>query len=400
MSAESLWTGALTSDGVTVVARMARSSTRVRLAVTGPGGTVRSPEVATVGNYARIPITGLSANTEYTYGVELGRRAAQGLAGRFRTAPAGAGDYLIALAGDASELSNHVVFDAIRAKDPLLFVHLGDMHYNNLDTNNVANYRAVYDEVFAQSRQARLYREVPTAYRWDDHDFGVNNSDTNSVSKVAACAGYRERVPHYPLGDVTVTAPIYQSFTLGRVVYVMTDERCAATPNASTDNASKSMLGTTQKTWWKGIISSNPGKVIVWCASRAFGGVATAGADHWGGFTTERKELADHIKANAHGRVLVFSADAHALAIDAGSNHDFATGGGEPLPTFQAAPLDRTPDSVIYGAATYSKGWFNSNGQFGTMAITDSGGASVGVLWKGYDSSGSQLVQHSFSVNL
>jgi hypothetical protein len=156
------------------------------------------------------------------------------------------------------------------------------------------------------------------------------------------------------------------------------------------------MLGATQKVWFKDLLSNSPGKMIVWVCPRAFGGAASAGADHWGGFTTERTELGAHIHANCPGRVVVLSADQHALGIDSGVNHTF---GSEPLKCFQAAPLDRTVDASPYGAGSqYSQGWFNSIGQFGTMQITDTGGATIGVTWRGYDSAGTQLVSYSFEV--
>jgi hypothetical protein len=95
--------------------------------------------------------------------------------------------------------------------------------------------------------------------------------------------------------------------------------------------------------------------------------------------------------------VVVIHADAHALAIDDGTNHTY---GGNAFPTFLVATLDQTVDSTIYGSATYSEGWFNTNGTFGTMAITDSGGATIGVEWTGYDSTGAVLVSYSFSVSV
>lgn len=354
-----------------------------------------SAPVATSANHARLVLTGLAAGSEYTYAVEADATAIAGVTGRFRTAPAGAGNFLVAFAGDASELSNHVVFDTIRGLDPLLFIHLGDMHYRNVAINSAANYRACRDEVMAQARQARLYRDVPTAYVWDDHDFGDNNCDSSTVGKVPASIVYRERTPHYPLGDASASGPIYHTFDVGRLRFVVTDQRYAATANAATDNASKSMLGAAQKTWFKALLSGSPGKVIVWVCPRMFGGVPTAGADHWGGFTTERTELAAYIHANCPGRVLVLSADMHALGIDDGTNHTY---GSEPFRVFQAAPLDRSVDVSGYGGSLFTSGLFATVGQFGTMTVVDAGGASVSITWRGYDSAGTVLATQAFAV--
>jgi len=87
------------------------------------------------------------------------------------------------------------------------------------------------------------------------------------------------------------------------------------------------------------------------------------------------------------------------LAIDNGSHHDFATGGGEPLKTFQSAPLDQG-EPKAYGNATYSEGSFNGDNQFGTMEVTDNGGSTIDVTWKGFDNNDNQLVSYSFSINV
>jgi alkaline phosphatase D len=255
----------------------------------------------------------------------------------------------------------------------------------------------------AQHRQAQLYRTIPSDYVWDDHDYGPNNSDGSSVGHDAACAWYRARVPHRALESNTVTEPIHHSFVIGRVRFLMTDQRSAASPKANTDNSSKTMLGTAQKTWFKSQVSAAAaaGQMIVWVCSRHWSGNTTAGADHWGGFNTERVELVDHIKANAHGRCIILSADMHAMRI---ASPDFATGGGEAIPCFNVATLDHgTIDTGGYGGigASGATRWVASNGIFGTMAIADSGGSTIGVTWRGFNASSSSLfTAHSFTVTV
>jgi phosphodiesterase/alkaline phosphatase D-like protein len=347
-------------------------------------------------NVAKLAIDGLAADTEYTYQVLLDGVPAQAATGRFRTLPAAgvAANFMVAFSGDAETGSTRQVFDTIVTKDPLMMIHMGDLHYANIATNTPSLFHTEYDRVLASAPQARMLRNVPTAYVWDDHDYGPNNADGTSASKPAAASVYRARVPHYSLPDAT---GIWQTWDIGRVRFVITDQRSAASPKADTDNSSKTMLGATQKTWFKGILSNSAGMLIVWICPRWFGMPASAGADSWAGFTTERQELADYIKANCHGRVIVLSADLHTLALDDGTNHDFATGGGEPLPTFQAAALDKTPAT---GGGTYSHGEYLTIGQFGTMAIADSGGATLDVTWKGWNILGTQLVTHTFTVTL
>lgn len=371
-----LWVGALTDTSATVVARMVSRVDDLTLTV---NGTPTAPQTTDADNVVRFDLTGLSPATEYAYALPCG------VAGRFRTAPEAAGtpcDFTVAFGGDAEVNSSHPVFTTIRNADPLMFIHLGDMHYSNIATNTPALFHAALDGVLACIPQHRLYRNVPTAYVWDDHDYGGNNSNGSSPSKPAVAAVYRSRVPHYALPHATA---IYQTWDIGRVRFIMTDQRSEAVAG--------SILGATQKAWFKGLLASSPGMLIVWICPRWF--ALANHADSWNSYAAERTEICDHIKANCHGRVIVLEADQHTLAIDDGSHVDHATGGGEPLPCFRAAPLDQFTSAL---AGTYSHGEFANVGQFGTMAIADSGGSSIGVTWTGLDSTGTVLTSYAFSV--
>lgn len=391
-------------SGVVVTARLTRDSNAVRLAVDTdpefPSPTYSSSEESS-NRAVRLEVTGLTANTDYYCAVEVDGQLLTEKVGRFRTLPSGPSSFKAVFAGDASTGSNATVFDTIRAQNPLFFFHLGDLHYENINTNSLAAYLAAYDAVMASERQAQLYREVPTFYMWDDHDYGPNDSHGSSPGRDAACEAFRLRVPHPALEETGTTDPVYYSFEVGRVMFIVTDQRSMASNKTATDNSSKTMLGTTQKTWFKGLLSdpANDGKLFVWICSRVFGGVPTAGADHWGGFTTERTELCDHIQSECPGRLCVISADMHSLAIDDGSNHDFVTSGSEPIPTFQCAPLDRT-SAQFHGGATYSEGQWTNNGQFGVMEITDTGGSSITIDWTGYGSAGNVLGSYQFNATL
>lgn len=378
-----------------MTAKMKITSTEVRLLISdGVTDTTTSSETTDSNNMCRFYLTGLDSNTEYTYQVQVGDNLS-GPVGTFRTLPtASSFNFTCAFSGDANTGSTNNSFNRIRLLNPLFFIHMGDLHYENISTNSEVLFHAAYDSVLRSEPQALLYQNIPTVYVWDDHDYGPNNSNGSSVTKPAATAAYRSRVPHYPLVDGT---SIYHTFDVGRVRFVITDQRSAASANAATDNSSKTMLGTDQKTWFKNILSNSPGKLIVWVCPRWFGMPASTGADHWGGFTTERTELCDYIKVNCHGRVIVLSADLHTMGVDDGTNHDFATGGGEPLPCFQAAALDQTP---VSGGGSYTEGEYLNRGQFGTMEIVDSGTNNIEVTWRGYDSIGNILVTHNFLVSV
>ncbi len=395
----SVWAGALTADGLTVAAKVTRDTGDVRLALTGPGGTVYSTPGSTVGRVVKLTATRLTADTAYTYQVQIDG-VGVGPVCPFRTAPAaGPASFKVAFSGDANNGSNSAVFARIPLANPLMFIHLGDLHYTNVNSTSEEPYNVALDQALASVGQGALYRNVPTAYVWDDHDYCGDNSDGTAVGHDAACAVYRKRVPHYPLADVTANGHIGQAFTIGRVLFLVTDQRSASSNRFNTDDASKTILGAAQKAWFKDQIDNADGKAIVWVCPRVWGADQTLGADHWGGFSTERTELVDYIHAEAPGRVAVLSADMHLMGIDDGSNHDFATGGGEPIPTFQCAPLDKAAFPPADGM-TYSEGYHTVGaGVFGTMQVTDTGGPTLDVLWEGRNGAGTLLTSYSFTVS-
>lgn len=384
VTAGTLWVGATTDTTATVVARMSGPVAALTLDVSGGVGPLT--QATDADDVARFDLTGLTPGTEYTCTLTCG------VTGRFRTHAAAAGSpasFKLAFGGDCDIGSTHPVFNAIPAQDPDMFLILGDLHYSNIATNSPALFHAALDAVQASPAQHRLYRSVATAYVWDDHDYGANDSNGSSASKLAAATVYRSRVPHYTLPHATA---IYQTWDIGRVRFILTDQRSEATADSATDNSSKSMLGATQKAWFKDLITNSPGMLMVWICPRWF-----ANANHtdsWNNFSTERRELVDHIKANAHGRVVVLEADQHTGAIDDGSHVDHATGGGEPLPCFRAAPLD-TFTSVLGG--TYSHGEFAARGQFGTMSVADDG-TDIDVTWTLLNSTGAVLTTYTFTV--
>jgi phosphodiesterase/alkaline phosphatase D-like protein len=257
----------------------------------------------------------------------------------------------------------------------------------------VARFRAAYDAVLASPAQSALYRAVPLAYVWDDHDFGGNNSTGRSPSRPAALQAYRENVPHYPLaGD---DAPIYQAFNVGRVRVLLTDTRSARDPAAGT------MLGTEQMAWLMSdlLAARDAYPLVVWVNTSPWIAAPNASArleGTWGAFPDERAELARFVAENHIRNLVMISGDAHMLAIDDGTNNRYADPEGPPgFPVMQAAALDRS-GSVKGGP--YSEGTFPGSGQYGLMRVTDHGGAAVSVDWSGWNERAEQVVGLRFTV--
>ena len=375
----SRWVGAVTPTGATVAVKLAHTSTARLVVSADPGLTtdvVHGQPASPDGNgMAKLVVDGLAPATHYTYAVETDGVVDTSRVGSFRTGPAAAGSFVFAF-GSCCNAPGASTFTEIRGHDPDLFLHLGDLHYSDIAVDDPALYRARYDTALASAHQGPLYATVPTVYSWSDHDFGPNGSDGTSASKPAAQRTYRQYVPSYPLPSPT--GGIYQTFSYGRVRFVVTDNRSYKSPRSAVDDAGKTMLGAEQKQWFKDVVGAATEPVVIWVNENPWISRAALTYDWWGGYSTERAELADFIVASGKN-VAIVSGDMHALAADDGTN---SPGG---IPVFHAAALN---GKSSHKGGPYTSGPFPSTvgvavQQYGVMSVHDTG-AEIALQFTGY----------------
>ena len=390
-----LWAGGVTPTSARIHARVPNKQATVRLAVTSArnwtdptyvDGT-HPPSSAAVHHFR---LHHLTPDTTYRYALEVNGQLDTTKGGHFRTFADEPFSFRVALGACAETGSTHPVFTAIRRTDPDLFLHLGDLHYEDITALNPVPYRTAYRQVHASPPQSRLFRSTALAYVWDDHDYGPNNSSRRAPGQSTAQQVYREYVPHYPLSQDDPTAPIYQSFTVGRVRFVLTDLRSARTSNDAPDPL-QTMMGAQQKAWFKRQLkqAQDEDQVIAWVSSVPWIGDRTDSDDHWGGFAWERRELASYIDSlGVDDQLFILSGDAHMVALDDGTHNRYGRMDSEGFPVVHAAALDR-PGSVKGGPYTHGPYpnpftlFGRRPGQFVLMDVTDTGGKEVCVRWSG-----------------
>ena len=386
-----LWSGGVTDDGFMVAGKATVGGGDFRLAVEA-GSSITTPDAYSstlsvdADGYFSASITGLTADTQYAYCLEYDSvldTAEFGVVTTFPAAGAPA-DFTWGHASCADSETNHRVFDAITARNPVMFQYTGDLHYEDPAANTPSLFTDAYDGVNGQTRRVNMHQAIPIDYVWDDHDFGGDNSDKTATAKPAAQSTYRQCVPHY---DLPETDGIQHWYMIGRVAFIVTDLRSFRDDNLDTDSGSKTCLGTDQKAWFKDTLleARDAGAgMIVWVSSTVYNTDGLSGVnydeDTWAAFTYERAELADYIRDEGLAdRVVVVVGDAHMLAYDDGTHSDFATGGGAPFPQFCAAALDNT--GLIRG-----DNWIDTqsgSGQYGVLDFTDDG-TTIDWEWTGY----------------
>jgi alkaline phosphatase D len=373
------WSGAVTPGSARVHAKMSAPASGARLVVSTDESFANPRRFDPGPSHATLPVASfaldaLAAYQDYHYAVELSDGSLDlSRRGRLRTFPAGPASFSFVFAACADTGSSHRVFDHIAAQSPLFYLNIGDLHYADISVNNPASFRSALDAVFGSVRQSALYRAVPLAYVWDDHDFGPNDSDRTSPGRPAALQVYREYIPHYPLAFTEPDAPIDQSFVVGRARFILTDLRSQRDPKGWADNASKRMLNPAQVAWWKQeILAAQAARqAIFWVSTVPWIEATTSGSDMWGGYSTQRRELANFLAENQVQNLVILAGDSHMLAADDGTNANFSSDPAAPLiRVLQAAALDRG-GSVKGGP--YSEGTYPGGGQYGHVTITDQG---------------------------
>ena len=381
---------ALTGSGISTRARLSTSS-----ALTDPIYSSTVVSQSSAGNSVRLEVTGLNALTTYFYAIEIdGTLQTSGdLAGKFSTFPVpGPASFRFAFASCGSySNASQFVYESIVNDNPLFFIHMGDMNYQDIDSTDPNNYRTVYNAQINTGQLRRVCRAMGMAYMWDDHDYSGNDSNRTNIGRAASRQVYRERFPHYATPAGNGDNAIYQTFSVGRVKYILTDLRSERDPIGNTDNASKTHLGIEQKAWFKQRLldardSETP--LIVWNSSVPFISSNTSG-DDWGRFQTERRELLEFIRDNRIQNVCVISGDMHALALDDGAGSSSYVAGVR-LPIFHGAALAQSGSSkggpYRVGGNTVPPN--TGLGRYGIIDVADNG-SSVTATFRGRIANGS-----------
>jgi hypothetical protein len=387
-----MWSGAVTNSSAVVVAAI--DGDHATLLLTAEDGSSSINQGTEIGQVWRFELDGLEALTRYTYQISVDGVPQRDREGGFVTFTTDPMSFTVAVGACARLESDGLVYETIAALHPDLFLVTGDWFYaDHIVTGD--QFADAYRKTLTSPAQAALYTKVPVAYTWDDHDYGGNNSDSAAQSRLSALYAYDTYVPHYPLTD---TGGINQAFTIGRVRFILLDSRSSRDPDAMQDTSAKSMLGPAQLDWLEDelLTSSETHTLVVVVTSVPWIAEPADSGDDWGGFTDERRLLANLIADHGIDNFMMVAGDAHMIAIDDGSNTDYSDAGVSGFPLFHAAALDR-PGS--YKGGPYSEGAIPGGGQFGLITITDHGGSALRVDLAGLDWTGTRLIEYSFEVS-
>jgi alkaline phosphatase D len=398
-----LWSGGVTENAAKVTAQVSLDTDSVRL-VLGTGKDLVSPTYSdykisdSIANnrVVTFDLASLEPNTQYYYGLEIDNNAERvtNYTGKFKTVSNEPMSFSFAF-GACSKSADGSVYNTIANDDILFFLHTGDLHYSDIGSDNINRFRSAYENQLSGTDMGRLFKNTPMAYMWDDHDYGPNNSDATAPGRNSSRLAYQQFVPHYPLDAGSGDVPIYQSFNVGRVLFILTDNRSERT-YYRTNSSNKTVLGSQQKAWFKNKLleAQDTYPLIVWVNTFPWISEEGEGDDGWEWYQEERNEIANFIVDNDIKGLCMLSGDAHMIAIDDGTNSNYSDADGQGFPVFHAGALSRSGSEK---GGPYSHGAFPGSGQYGLMSVEDQGGNEIKVEWSGRNLS-REMIKYSFDV--
>ncbi|MEO6775467.1 MAG: alkaline phosphatase D family protein [Kofleriaceae bacterium] len=322
-----------------VVSLWSTGARNVTVEISDALGVVQSVLAPVIAQQARVLATDLAPGTQYTVSLltDDGTRMQHAV----RTSPADDDPRAVRIAVsadlDPQPAFDSDIFDQIIAADPDVFFTIGDVPYT--DDGPVALTVDEYRQRHGLLRTAPYLRPwleaIGLCAIYDDHEFR-NDWDASRVAAepdryAAAMQVWDEFFPLQATPPAPADEVRYRNFRWGaNVECFVLDCRRFRSANAAPDDATKTMLGATQKAWFLAALarSTAPFKLVFTSVPLDYG----VGDDHWAGYTTEREELLAAIQAMATPGVLFLSGDQHYFAA---YRHSFG------LREFQVGPLRR-----------------------------------------------------------
>lgn len=317
---------------------------------------------------ARSTVSGLKPGTEYFY--RFSTKATDSPVGRLRTLrPADSNEpvRIGVMSCQSYEAGYYTALAGLAAEPDLdMVVGLGDYIYEQNfydgpaeradrlgankdgDVQTLAEYRSKYRLYKADRNLQAMHHLFPFVSVWDDHEvednyreggpdsastdpenFANDNTTPRRVPfKERQRAGYLSYFEYMPIVRRKPTQNvIYQTIRLGRHAEVfLTDQRqyrspqpCAdqiAVPCAEAASAGRTMLGATQKAWFKDALKASRATWKLWGSEVMLMGWDSApgvqlNQDGWDGYKAERTEILEHVLANDIKNLTVLTGDIH-----------------------------------------------------------------------------------------
>ena len=370
--------GAVTPDRIDVWVRLS-----------GPNDVqIEYGPAVTTAELLRTPTQRASKEDDYTVVVQI-RDLAAGTAYRYRVLVAGAPDmnqepmgfysaktapapgertaFSVAF-GSCVRVERHPVqpiWGAIQVRRPDLMLWLGDNIYaDTLDGDILAE---CYQRQRGLPELQGFLRSVPQLAIWDDHDYGLNDSDKGHPGKAESLRVF-QRYWANPSYGLPAVPGVFFAYAYGGVDFFFLDNRYHRDPAGGPAGPSKSALGVEQKTWLKAQLRASRAPFKVIASGQPWSDEKGPGGESWEAFAEERRELFDFIRTEDIAGVVLLSGDNHVGELNCLPESER---GGYDLFEFSSSPLAQDPSQswLNYRTILRVRQVYFSGSNFGLLAF-------------------------------
>jgi alkaline phosphatase D len=236
----------------------------------------------------------------------------------------------IALGSCAKQDRSMPIWAAVRDFRPDVLLMLGDNIYG--DTEDMAELRAKYGRLAADSGFAAVRTAVPIVAIWDDHDYGVNDGGREYPLRRESLQVFCDFFEIPAAAAVRTQEGIYRSMVVGppgrRVQFLCLDTRFHRSPLESLPKAERvkgrgpyvpsadpeaTVLGAAQWAWLAATLRE-PVELRIVLSSIQLASTEH-GWEHWGNFPLERARLLATLRDSEAPGVIIVSGDRHSAEI-------------------------------------------------------------------------------------
>jgi len=202
------------------------------------------------------------------------------------------------------------IWRAIGAKKPDLFILMGDNIYSN--STEPAKQRRMYLQFHADPYFRAFGATTPIYAVWDDHDYGLDNSDRTQPGKQRSLKTFNEIWPN-PKSQAVQTPGIWTRFTAGCAEFFLMDVRYHRSPNRDPDGPTKTMLGAEQLTWLRKSLADSSAVFKFPVSGSSWN---CGGPEAWNHtFKFEYDALVEHIASRQISGIILLGGDQHVCKI-------------------------------------------------------------------------------------
>ncbi len=227
-------------------------------------------------------------------------------------------------------------FQSMLDLKPDFFIGTGDIVYYDNKLNmaeSVEELRKCWHEQFRFPRMIQFFKEVPTYWSKDDHDFRYNESDNSSSRLPLSQTGIDMFTEQLPINDIDSEKPTYRTHRVSENLQIwITECRDYRSDNAMPDGPDKTIWGEEQELWLKETLKSSTAKWKILVSPTPMVGPDSAvkidNHTNPNGFRHEAEEFFNWLKEEDISNFSVICGDRHWQyhSIHPNGVHEFACG--------------------------------------------------------------------------